>query len=213
MPRSTLLYINIELIWLAYFVQVIFMLVIMLNFIIAIIDQTYVAVNKNKNMHVYMNKAELNEEYYQLAKYFKELKQFRVIVFSTSKEMYDEINESKEEEEKRDLMESFRRFIGRENEQNFQLQVANASINKLLQRQQDFEFQMDAEIQRYSKYLKDFKQKTLKKIEHPQLVDESMVSESRSELQGSNVPKSTGTSAKYDQQVFSQGAYTFRNGE
>ena len=54
MPRSTLLYINIELIWLAYFVQVIFMLVIMLNFIIAIIDQTYVAVNKNKNMHVYM---------------------------------------------------------------------------------------------------------------------------------------------------------------
>lgn len=116
MPKSTLLYINIELIWLAYFVQIIFMLVIMLNFIIAIIDQTYVAVNKNKNMHVYMNKAELNEEYYQLAKYFKELKQFRVIVFSTSKEMYDEINESKEEEEKRDLMETFRRFIGRENE-------------------------------------------------------------------------------------------------
>lgn len=116
MPKSTLLYVNIELIWLAYFVQIIFMLVIMLNFIIAIIDQTYVAVNKNKNMHVYMNKAELNEEYYQLAKYFKVLKQFRVIVFSTSKDRYDVINESKEEEEKRDLMETFRRFIGRENE-------------------------------------------------------------------------------------------------
>ena len=74
MPKSALLYVNIELIWFAYFAQIIFMLVIMLNFIIAIIDQTYVAVNKNRNIFVYMNKAELNEEYYQLAKYFKELK-------------------------------------------------------------------------------------------------------------------------------------------
>ena len=48
-----------------YFVfnfQILFMFIVMLNFMIAIIDQTYKAVIKHKKRYVYRNKAELNQE-------------------------------------------------------------------------------------------------------------------------------------------------------
>ena len=66
--------IGIFFVYMIFFVQISFMLVIMLNFMIAIIDQTYKRVMSQKKIHVYKNKAELNEESYQILKYFTKLK-------------------------------------------------------------------------------------------------------------------------------------------
>ena len=69
-----------------FFAQVTFMLVIMLNFMIAIIDSTYKRVMSQKKIHIYKNKAELNEESYQILKYFTTLKEYNVIVISACKD-------------------------------------------------------------------------------------------------------------------------------
>ena len=72
------------------------MLVVMLNFMIAIIDNTYKRVMGAKKMYIYMNKAGLNQETYQCLKYFQwmpwffTLKEYKVIVFSAYKD-YEQI--------------------------------------------------------------------------------------------------------------------------
>ena len=67
------------------------MLIIMLNFIIAIVDRSYTQVQGEKRIHVYWNKAELNQECYQLMKYYYYLQEYRVLVFSTCKNYEEEI--------------------------------------------------------------------------------------------------------------------------
>ena len=52
--------VGIEFVYLVFYLQIIFMLVIMLNFMIAIIDSTYKRVIGQKKIHMYMGKAELN---------------------------------------------------------------------------------------------------------------------------------------------------------
>ena len=66
------------------------MLIIMLNFIIAIVDRSYTKINGEKRIHVYWVKAELNQECYQLMKYWKKLEEYRVLVFSTCKDYEEE---------------------------------------------------------------------------------------------------------------------------
>lgn len=78
--------INIYLIWAMYCVQTFFMLVIMLNFLIAVITNTYDRVNNYQKIISFKNKAELNEECYMLINVFTKLKEYKIIVFSTSKE-------------------------------------------------------------------------------------------------------------------------------
>lgn len=58
----------------------------MLNFMIAIIDQTYKKVTAEKKMIIYQNKADLNYEYYQIINYLTTEKEYRVLVFSTCKD-------------------------------------------------------------------------------------------------------------------------------
>jgi len=50
--------------WILYVSQILFQLVIGLNFMIAIIEGTYGHVNENKESFIYSNKAELNHEVY-----------------------------------------------------------------------------------------------------------------------------------------------------
>jgi len=66
------------------------MLVIMLNFIIAVITSTYSRVVNYQKIISYKNKADLNFEFYELFKllgYFKE--EIKLIVFSISKDTQD----------------------------------------------------------------------------------------------------------------------------
>ena len=54
--------INVTLIWICWFFQAFFMLVIMLNFLIAVITSTYERVMNYQKIISYMHKAELNME-------------------------------------------------------------------------------------------------------------------------------------------------------
>ena len=53
---------NIALIWICWFFQTFFMLIIMLNFLIAVITSTYERVMNYQKIISYMHKAELNVE-------------------------------------------------------------------------------------------------------------------------------------------------------
>ena len=62
------------------------MIVIMLNFLIAVITSTYERVNNYQKIISFKHKAELNKDCYILIRCFKELPEYKLIVFSTSKE-------------------------------------------------------------------------------------------------------------------------------
>lgn len=55
----------------------------MLNFLIAVITSTYDRVINYQKIIAFKHKAELNEECYMLIRVFRELKEYRIIVFST----------------------------------------------------------------------------------------------------------------------------------
>jgi tRNA A-37 threonylcarbamoyl transferase component Bud32 len=79
--------INIALIWICWFTQTFFMLVIMLNFLIAVITSTYERVMNYQKIISYMHKAELNHEIFSLINFFYKQEQYRFIVFSMSKQV------------------------------------------------------------------------------------------------------------------------------
>ena len=70
-----------------WFIQVFFMLVIMLNFLIAVLQQTYNRVMNYQKIILYQQRSELNEECYNLLSIFLKIKQFKYIVFSTNKDI------------------------------------------------------------------------------------------------------------------------------
>jgi hypothetical protein len=64
---SSLKVVYVGIIWSVWVIQVIFMIVTLLNFLIAVITQTYERVYGKKIIYVYNDKAELNKEYFQIA--------------------------------------------------------------------------------------------------------------------------------------------------
>jgi len=76
---------TINIIWIIYIVQILFNLVIGLNFMIAIIESTYSKVSGEKEKYIIRNKAEMNIEAFEIIQYipYYENIEFRGIVFST----------------------------------------------------------------------------------------------------------------------------------
>jgi hypothetical protein len=68
------------------------MTTIMLNFMIAVIMDTYDDVTLIEDRYKYQGRAELNNNHYELLQFFPSLKfkKFRLIIFSDSKEVNDE---------------------------------------------------------------------------------------------------------------------------
>lgn len=64
--ETLMLRFNIYIIWAIYFIQILFMLVIGLNFMIAIIESTFSNVNDDKMSYLYRNKAEMNLESFEI---------------------------------------------------------------------------------------------------------------------------------------------------
>ena len=64
---------NIILIWVTWFVNTFIMIIILLNFLIAVISSTYDRVTQSRDITQYMHKADLNEECYQLLSVFSKL--------------------------------------------------------------------------------------------------------------------------------------------
>ena len=78
--------INIILIWFIWCMQTFFMLVVMTNFIIAMITSTYERVSQYQRIISFQHKAVLNEECYMLLSYFTTLPEYKIVVLSTCKE-------------------------------------------------------------------------------------------------------------------------------
>jgi len=114
---------------------------------IAIIDSTYRKVMRFKQVHIFKNKAELNQESFQILKYFYELEDYRVLVFSTSKEMYEEQSvgtTSKYQEQLAFTMDTFKKFIKDENEPTFmQLRGMLDYADSVLKQQKELERKVD----------------------------------------------------------------------
>jgi hypothetical protein len=85
-PSGFLRNMNIVLIWMIWYIQTFTMLVVMLNFIIAVINSTYERVSQDAIYINYKYKAELNLECYDLLSNLFIPKSFKIIVFSRSKE-------------------------------------------------------------------------------------------------------------------------------
>lgn len=73
--------INVALIWVVWFSQTFFMLVVMLNFLIAVITSNYEKVYNSQAVIAYLHKASLNYETYMLLNCFKDLPEYRCFVF------------------------------------------------------------------------------------------------------------------------------------
>lgn len=102
--------INIFLIWLVWFVHTFFMLVIMLNFLIAVISSNYEQTMIYQKLIGYRHKAELNYETYMLVNVFKKMDEYKCIVFQCSKS-----NENYNQDEFDEKFDSLKKFISREN--------------------------------------------------------------------------------------------------
>ena len=77
---------NIYLIWLLWYTQTFCMLVVLLNFIIAVINETYNLVKNDQVLINYADKAELNKECYEILSFLKKHAEFSVIRFTVNKQ-------------------------------------------------------------------------------------------------------------------------------
>ena len=101
------------MIWMVWFIQTFFMIVIMLNFLIAVITSTYERVVTYQKIITFQNKAQLNEECYILMNEFITLPQFKIILLITNKE--DNILDC---DELADAADNLKRFINKEIKDN-----------------------------------------------------------------------------------------------
>jgi len=79
-------YTMINLVWLIWLGNQFVNLIILLNFLIAVISQTYEKVISQQQTHNYMHKAELNNEVFQMASLLHMVRPFKIIAFSTNQE-------------------------------------------------------------------------------------------------------------------------------
>lgn len=77
---------NVSFIWGIWYTQTFVMLVVMLNFIIAVITATYDEVTQNQVFIHYKYKAELNLECFELLDYIGYPKKFKILLFSIVKD-------------------------------------------------------------------------------------------------------------------------------
>lgn len=132
------------------------MLVVMLNFMIAIIDSTYQRVMSMKKIHIYMGKAELNQESYQILKYFPcfiKLKEYKIIAFSVCKD-YEKILDGQigvDDEDLENFIDDLNEEVG--NQQKKRQEKLDASIeimDKIMTKQRELMGRIDKEYQDYT---------------------------------------------------------------
>ena len=65
-------------------------LIIMLNFLIALISEVYASVMEKQQSIIYSNKAEMNKEFYMSERFWKSLKPIKLLVFTSDKELLEQ---------------------------------------------------------------------------------------------------------------------------
>lgn len=77
------------------------MIIILLNFLIAVISQTYDRIISQKAIYTYSHKSDLNQETFHLLSKFVNLQEYKVMAFTQGIEFnpneYDEIDELKDQ--------------------------------------------------------------------------------------------------------------------
>lgn len=96
----------ITLIWVVWLVNQFINLIILLNFLIAVISQVYDNVVADQKLLMYKHRAELNREYFMIMRMFLMIKEFQIIVFSMDKELVEQ-----EEEEWLGFVQSIKQFV------------------------------------------------------------------------------------------------------
>ena len=80
-------------VWSIWFVNQLINMIILLNFLIAVISEVHADVTAERQMHSFRYMAQLNREVYQLKKFFKLTRAYQIIAFQFDKEL-DEYKES-----------------------------------------------------------------------------------------------------------------------
>ena len=77
---------NIGLIWMTWYTMTFVMLVIMLNFTIAVITSTYERVSSDQKIISFKHRADLSLEIFELLSLFGILSEFKILLFSNNKD-------------------------------------------------------------------------------------------------------------------------------
>ena len=106
-PEDTIKRLKIAMIWVLWFGQTFWMLVVMLNFLIGVINGSYEKAMTFQEIIRYRHKAELNEECCIYKSFFYKLKEYKTNVFTTCKAVDQTQKDSSIE-----IMGSIQKFIG-----------------------------------------------------------------------------------------------------
>ena len=80
-------YTILSLIWGIWLFNQFLNLIILLNFLIAVISQVYDSVVADQKLLLYTHRAEMNREYYMIKRFFDENVEFKILVFSIDKSL------------------------------------------------------------------------------------------------------------------------------
>ena len=76
----------ITIIWVFWFIHIFVILIILLNFLIAIISQSYEMVMANQVMSTYLHRCQLNKDCLLVLDFFKQLKELNFFIIATLQE-------------------------------------------------------------------------------------------------------------------------------
>lgn len=100
---------NIYLIWFLWFLTVFFLLIFMINFLIAVITSAYQRVMNYQKLIGFKHKADLNYETNALLSQFINLKEYRYLILMSSTSVRELIEDEFDEK-----AENFKKFIHKE---------------------------------------------------------------------------------------------------
>jgi hypothetical protein len=79
--------VHIGIIYFLYFSHIMTMFTMMLNMMVAVIDEAYRQIDQYKEFYIYQFRANLNLEYFMLIKSFVNLSEYTTVIFTTELEM------------------------------------------------------------------------------------------------------------------------------
>lgn len=149
--------------YLMFMIQILFFTTIMLNFMIGVIFDTYAQVTEIEQRFVYQGRANLNKEYYALKKYFKTMDEFRILIFTSTKE--GEQNEEEEEQEDQGdiLIAKIQEQIGQDKRKEETLQMMQY-LKQIKKQQRNTLMRLEIEGKSYTEKLLNWKSSVLDEI-------------------------------------------------
>lgn len=123
----------ISLIWLVWLLNQFLNLIILLNFLIAVISQVYDKVISDQKLLMYQLRAELNKEYFMIMRMYNLLEEYQMLVFTTEKGV-----EEAEEDEFAGLVQTLKKYIAAQNEQvNHRIDALEDSLTARIRANQE----------------------------------------------------------------------------